>query len=187
MPHVLGQHSQGLGSHIHKAQATSASGEESDMLAREEAVGERCNFLRPTLLLLEFKTCRCIDPSHQLTHCQQQHQRLIERLSASYNAKLVPVLIGHSGAIYTKHTLQSMEQLGIDKEAAMKCAGKMHIATVNQLHSIIQTRRHLEHGGTPQPGRPQPTTTARALYSGAHNHPGKRPKHRQGNHSFKPP
>ena len=142
---------------------------------------------RPTLLLLEFKTCRCTDPNHQLTHCQQQHQRLTERLSASYNVKLIPVLIGHSGAIYTKHTLQSMEQLGIDKEAALKCAGKMHIATVNQLHSIVQTRRHLEHASTPQPGRPPSTTTARTAHSGAHLHPGKRPKHRQGNHSFQPP
>ena len=49
-----------------------------------------------------------------------------------------------------KHTLRSMEQLGLEATAAQKCARKMHIAAIKQLHSIVMTRRHLEHGGTTQ-------------------------------------
>ena len=140
---------------------------------------------RPTLLLLEFKTCRCTDPDPQLTHCQQQHQRLIERLSASYKVTLIPVLIGQSGAVYKTHTLNNMEQLGIDKEAAMKCASKMHLAAINQLHSIIiQTRRHLEYGSTMPPNA---NTTGGTTQPNAMHHPGKRHKHRPGNRTCDPP
>jgi hypothetical protein len=148
---------------------------------------------RPTLILLEFKTCRCTDPNHQLLRSKEQHQRLIARLSASYKVSFVPVLIGHSGTIYTKHTLHSMEQLGIDAVAAKKYASKMHIAAVKQLHSIVMTKRHLEHGGTQQeqigipPGGPDTQrTTARTTAPQETRQP-KRPKRNSDIRTYDPP
>jgi hypothetical protein len=56
----------------------------------------------------------------------------------------VPILIGHSGTIYTSHTLKNMKQLGISNYHARKCALKMHVDAINHLYSIVKTRRHLE-------------------------------------------
>ena len=142
---------------------------------------------RPTLLLLEFKTCRCTDPNPQLTHCHQQHQGLIARLASSYSVKLVPVIIGHSGAVYTQHTLESMALLGIDKDAALKCATKMHIAAIKQLHSIVQTRRHLEHGSEPRPSDPSQKQQQRPTTNATTQHHPKRLKHRHDGRRLDPP
>ena len=79
-------------------------------------------------------------PGNQLQACHTQHEDLIDQLTAKgtpiRNIKLIPILLGHSGTIYTEHTLQGMETLGISKQCAKKCAQKMHIDAIKQLHSI---------------------------------------------------
>ena len=47
--------------------------------------------------------------------------------AAGYNVEL---LIGHSGTIYTSHTLDNMKQLGISTFHARKCALKMHVDAI---------------------------------------------------------
>jgi hypothetical protein len=141
---------------------------------------------KPTLLLVELKTCRCTHHNYQLLHCQQQHQQLIERLAHQYNVKLIPILIGHSGTIYTDHTLEGMKQLGIDDDKVSKCASKMHIATIKQLHSIVMTRRHLEHKTQQQAGdRTKNINTTHAIHGPSHQ-ADKRVKHRH-NYTSNPP
>ena len=93
-------------------------------------------------------------PENQLRACHTQHEDLIALLTAKgtprSNIKLVPILLGHSGTIYTEHTLQGLETLGISRVCAKKCAQKMHIDAIKQLHSIVKTRRYLEHHGSPK-------------------------------------
>lgn len=99
-----------------------------------------------SIYLIEFKYCKDTQPEDQLEACKLQHATLISDLTtAGYAVHLVPILIGHSGTIYTTHTLTNMTQLGISLFHARKCAQKMHIDAVTQLHSIVQTRRQHEH------------------------------------------
>jgi hypothetical protein len=111
----------------------------------------------PKIYIVEFKYCRDTMPGNQLEACHTQHKDLIAQLTAKgtprRNIKLIPILLGHSGTIYTEHTLQGMETLGISKKGAKKCAQKMHIDAIKQLHSIVKTRRYLEHLGAPKAGQ----------------------------------
>ena len=111
----------------------------------------------PKIYIVEFKYCRDTTPGNQLQACHTQHEDLIAQLTAKgtprRNIKLIPILLGHSGTIYTEHTLQGMETLGISKQYAKKCAQKMHIDAIKQLHSIVKTRRYLEHLGAPKAGQ----------------------------------
>ena len=85
----------------------------------------------------------------------QQSSLVADLRAAGYKVELVPVLIGHSGTIYTFHTLDNMKQLGISTYHARKCALKMHVDAINHLRSIDKTRRHLK----PNPTQPQTTAT----------------------------
>ena len=93
-------------------------------------------------------------PGNQLQACHTQHEYLISQLTAMgtprCNIKLIPILLGHPGTIYTEHPLQGMETLGISKQCGKKCAQKMHVDAIKQLHSIVKTRRYLEHLAAPQ-------------------------------------
>ena len=105
----------------------------------------------PTITIVEFKYCRDTQPEDQLQHCHAQHASLITALGTTCKVKLIPILIGHSGTVFTEHTVNNMKQLGISSYHAEKCALKMHIDAIQQLHSIVKTRRHLEHAtGTAQ-------------------------------------
>ena len=109
-------------------------------------------------------------PEDQLEKCMTRHSSLIAHLrAAGYKVELVPVLIGHSGTIYTSHTLDNMKQLGISTYHARKCALKMHVDAINHLHSIVKTRRHLEPNTIPHDSNSKPN-----------------PQHQRGSH-FKPP
>jgi ribonuclease HI len=116
----------------------------------ETGTGEQ----HPHIYIVEFKYCRDTMPENQLRACHTQHEDLIALLTAKgtprSNIKLVPILLGHSGTIYTEHTLQGLETLGISRMCAKKCAQKMHIDAIKQLHSIVKTRRYLEHHGSPK-------------------------------------
>ena len=61
-----------------------------------------------------------------------QHSSLISNLrAAGHKVEIVPILIGHSGTIYTSHTLDNMKKLGISTYHARKCAPKMHVDAIN--------------------------------------------------------
>ena len=102
-----------------------------------------------TIYIIEFKYCRDTKPEAQLQACHAQHQELIEKLVTTgtprQNIKLIPILIGHSGTVYIEHTLRAIEMLGVTAIHARKCATKMHVEAIRQLHSIVKTRRYLEH------------------------------------------
>ena len=118
------------------------------------------------IYIIEFKFCRDTKPEDQLQACNTQHQELIEKLVAKgtprKNIKLIPILVGHSGTVYIEHTLRAIEKLGVNMFHAKKCATKMHVEAIRQLHSIVKTRRYLEHltpgndngGGTKTKTRP---------------------------------
>lgn len=123
-----------------------------------------------TISIIEFKYCKDTKPEDQLEKCMTQHSSLISDLrAAGYKVEIVPILIGHSGTIYTSHTLDNMKKLGISTYHARKCALKMHVDAINHLHSIVKTRRHLEPKTPPMDNRPRPSL-----------------RHQRGSH-FKPP
>jgi hypothetical protein len=113
---------------------------------------------KDTVLLIEFKYCRDTQPDDQLKHCMTQHADLVKALSGAYTVKLIPILIGHSGTIFSEHTLSSLKQLGISSVHANKCSLKMHLDAIQHFHSIVKTRRHLEYHANPPTG---PHTNAR--------------------------
>ena len=84
-------------------------------------------------------------PSDRLSNSPQARQNTMHGDSSQ--------VLGHSGTIYTEHTLQGMEMLGISKQCAERCAQKIHIDAIKQLHSIVKTRRYLEHLGAPKAGQ----------------------------------
>ena len=85
-----------------------------------------------TIYIIEFKYCKDTKPEDQLEKCKTQHSILIDELKKfGYTVELVPILIGHSGTIYTFHTLNNMKQLGISNYYARKCALKMHVDAIN--------------------------------------------------------
>jgi ribonuclease HI len=101
------------------------------------------------IYIIEFKYCRDTQPEGQLAKCAAQHETLVAKLAENgfnrENIHLVPILIGTSGTAYLQHTLKSMEQIGISAYHAKKCALKMSIQAVKYLHSIVKTRRRIEH------------------------------------------
>ena len=123
-----------------------------------------------TISIIEFKYCKDTKPEDQLEKCMTQHSSLIAHLrAAGFKVELVSVLIGHSGTIYTSHTLDNIKQLGISTCHARKCALKMHVDAINHLHSIVKTRRHLEPITIPHDSNPKVN-----------------PRHHRGSH-FRPP
>ena len=89
------------------------------IISRTDADGKRI------IYLIEFKYCKDTKPEDQLEACKSQHAMLMSDLTAAgYVVHLVPVIIGHSGTIYTTHTINNMTQLGISTLHARKCAQK---------------------------------------------------------------
>ena len=108
---------------------------------------------KPIILIIGFRYCKDTQPTNQLQACRTQHTEFIKSLRQAFpthTIKLVPIPIGHFGTIYKQCTLlASMKEVGIDCAHAIKCATKMHLDAIQQLHSIvIKTRRHLEHHRT---------------------------------------
>ncbi|KAG1676447.1 hypothetical protein FOA52_002267 [Chlamydomonas sp. UWO 241] len=105
------------------------------------------------ILIVEHKTCQDTQPTDQMTAARQQHQELVERLvERGYqrdNIKIYLILLGVSSTIYAAHTIGTLEQLGVQRDAALNRARKLHTLMVQQLHSVVTTRRHLEHRAAP--------------------------------------
>jgi hypothetical protein len=110
------------------------------------------------IYIVEFKYCRDTQPDTQHNNSISQHQTLRDQLIANgyqpENIHIIPILLGHSGTIYRTLTLDNMERLGISTQCAQKAARKMHIHAIRTLHSIVSTRRHLEHSKAPQGNLP---------------------------------
>ena len=99
---------------------------------------------RKSAIIVDLKTCSDTQPAMQLEKCFTQHHTLAERLRQSgYDVRTLPILVGHSGTIYTQHTLMSLETLGISKLKAEKCAHKLGTTACRLLDSIIRTRQRL--------------------------------------------
>ena len=100
------------------------------------------------IYIVEIKTC--IDTRHeaQLAAARDQHTNLIQRLVgqgyAMNHIHTIPILVGVSGTIYTQHTLQALEQLGVPADKARTKCQKLHLEMTKRLHDIVVQRRILE-------------------------------------------
>jgi ribonuclease HI len=108
--------------------------------------------------IIEVKCCQDTSREEQLDRARKQHAELTTELSnAGYepsHIRTVPILIGVSGTIYKDHTLAPLQQLGLSRAQAVKCAKKLHLQAIRSLHSIVKTRRMLEHLPVPRPAPP---------------------------------
>ena len=103
--------------------------------------------------IVEVKCCIDTKPRDQLQKAREQHQVLIDKLVAENylraNITIIPILIGASGTIYKKHTMQAIMKLGVAHTQAKSCISKLHKEAIRSLHSIVRTRRFLEHSSNP--------------------------------------
>ncbi|KAG1652285.1 hypothetical protein FOA52_010309, partial [Chlamydomonas sp. UWO 241] len=78
---------------------------------------------RHDILIVELKACQDTRPTDQMTAARQQHEELVERLvERGYrrdNIKIYPILLSVSGTIYAAHTIGTLEQLGVQRDAAL--------------------------------------------------------------------
>jgi ribonuclease HI len=111
------------------------------------------------ITIVEVKYCIDTKPNDQWTKAHEQHSELKSRLEgAGYlaqNISICPLLVGVSGTIY-KRTLASLKKLGVTHSKANKCASKLHKEAIRSLHSIVKTRRHLEHTSNSRDNPPRP-------------------------------
>ena len=102
---------------------------------------------RSDIILLEIKYCRDTDPGPQRDRALKQHQALLQHLQAhGYNkARIVPILLGVSGTIYSDLKQTLIEDMGLAYASADKLMLKLHAHAINSLHNIVVTRRQLEY------------------------------------------
>ena len=82
---------------------------------------------------------------------QNQHTKLKEALeTAGWKVEVHCIILGNAGTMYN-HTLTTLQTLGLDKTAAVKLMGELHIHTVACLRSIILARRRREHNQGAEP------------------------------------
>ncbi|KAG1653396.1 hypothetical protein FOA52_009170 [Chlamydomonas sp. UWO 241] len=72
-----------------------------------------------------------------MTAAQQQNEELVEQGYQRDNIKIYPILLGVSVTIYAAHTTGTLEQLGVQRDAALSRAQKLHTLMVQQLHSAL--------------------------------------------------
>ncbi len=63
--------------------------------------------------LVELKYCEDTRREHQSEASRQQHEVLCKRLKAK-KVVLYTILLGVGGSFYTSHTLNHLEELGLD-------------------------------------------------------------------------
>jgi hypothetical protein len=94
--------------------------------------------------IVEFKCCRDTDPEPQRERAMQQHQGLVEALTKIFAGwpimvSVHPILIGVTGTIY-KDFYNTMDQLGVSKSEAKRCASKLHAIAVGYVDTIMTTK-----------------------------------------------
>ena len=113
--------------------------------------------LKPDLTLIseeatilgELKFCADTRPQNQMDRALEQHAETKKMLTtAGRTVTMVPILVGNSGTIYNTHTMEALRKLGVGTTQAKGCAKKLHLEAIRSLHSIVMTRRHLEHQNT---------------------------------------
>eukprot|EP00983_Pelagomonas_calceolata_P078425 1154246-Pelagomonas_calceolata.AAC.4 len=78
---------------------------------------------------------------------KQQHHDLCRHLSrASAQVTLHTILIGVGGVIYNPHTLEPLNELGLDTHAATNLALKLHSHSVQYAEKLASIRRALGKG-----------------------------------------
>ncbi len=79
--------------------------------------------------LVEVKYYEDTRPGHQLEASKKQNEVLCKRLKAK---KVIPhtIILGVGGSIYTSHTMNHLEELGLDVQKAHKTALKLHAHSV---------------------------------------------------------
>eukprot|EP00983_Pelagomonas_calceolata_P132764 1161903-Pelagomonas_calceolata.AAC.3 len=89
--------------------------------------------------------CEDNRPKDQLEASKQQHCDVCrDPLRASAQITLHTILLGMCGVIYTPHTLEPLEELGLGTHIATKLALKLHAHSVQHAFELSSTRRALE-------------------------------------------
>jgi hypothetical protein len=97
-----------------------------------------------SLHIVEIKYCRDTDREKQEQRAEQQHQRLASILEhAGHKVKKHTVLLGVGGTVY-KDTLQTLVELGMDRNTAKQALEAVHIYSVQQVHKVLKIRRFKE-------------------------------------------
>jgi hypothetical protein len=63
--------------------------------------------------------------------------------------KIYPILLGVSGTIYAAHTIDTLEQLGVQRDAAPQLRSSCTPSWCSNSTLCVTTRRHLEHRAAP--------------------------------------
>ena len=110
------------------------------------------NRSRTFIKLVEIKYARDTDPDERKQTAIRQHQPLVEKIRGlGFQCEVVPILLGVSGTIFKQSMTALTEDLGISPAAADKLAAKLHRHAVLHMHTIVGTRRHIEHRSHPAP------------------------------------
>eukprot|EP00983_Pelagomonas_calceolata_P023961 754464-Pelagomonas_calceolata.AAC.1 len=78
-------------------------------------------------------------PGQQLKAAQRQHADLCENMSGKA-VTLHIILLGVGGTCYTAHTLEQIQQLGLDHQCAVKHTCKLHAHSVMYANKLDTTR-----------------------------------------------
>ncbi len=125
--------------------------------------------------LVEIKYCRDSNINQQLSKATTQNQHLKQQMEQQHQCKIIPILLGVSGSIYTTHTAKALSQLGVSSSLQKTTMRKLHTHAVQSLGSIVSTRskerkrqaarrpRRRQHRGA---GSQQPHRPARDRYDG---------------------
>jgi hypothetical protein len=101
-----------------------------------------------TYMIAEVKYCRDTDPKQQLQRARDQHRELAASLEKcqKYGDRVttVPILLGVSGGIFKKQTINALKRLGVEGELLNKLKYRLHRIAVKHLHWIHTTKRKKE-------------------------------------------
>ncbi len=98
------------------------------------------------LYLVEIKYCEDTRPGEA---SRKQHEILCKRLKAK-KVILHTIPLGVGGSIYTSHTLNHLEELGLDTQKAHETALKLHAHSMLYAHKLSTTRGALEKSNCSQ-------------------------------------
>ena len=108
---------------------------------------------RAEYIIMEVKYCRDTDPDPQLLRAEQQHRELADAIKlAAPTAKVryLPVLLGVAGTVYTTHTTDHLEQVGIVGAQLTRLVNSLNEHAVESLHWIYTAKRKQEKPLLPQ-------------------------------------
>ena len=107
----------------------------------------------PEYIIMEVKYCRDTDPTPQLNRAEQQHKELADAIHSAdptATVRYLPVLLGVAGTVYTIHTTDHLEQVGIVGAALNRLVKNLNEHAVESLHWIYTAKRKQEKPLLPQ-------------------------------------